>query len=85
MEEFANKARNIKTKEDFIDFMDDLIEDLKNNPEDWTHKKLGNYLMALQGWAVDMDDFYTEHRKPIPENVNWSVFADMLVAAKMYE
>jgi hypothetical protein len=32
-----------------------------------------------------MEGYYQNNKMPIPENINWKVFANILVAAKMYE
>ena len=85
MEEIGEIVAEIKTKEDFIQFLDVLIEDLQKYPKGWVNRKLDTYLGALQSWSVDMDDFYKNSKKPIPTNVNWKVFAEMLVASTIYQ
>lgn len=85
MIDFKNKINEISTKEDFINFVELLVSDLKNNPEDWTNKTLSEYLKGISSWTEDMEGYYQNNDIPIPKNVNWKVFANILVAAKMYE
>jgi hypothetical protein len=79
------EIQNIRSKEDFIKFVGDLILDLKTNPNTWENKNLDDYLKALQRWTGDMEGYYINNNLPVPENVNWRIFADMLMAARMYE
>ena len=82
---FNEIVNSISTKEDFLNFMNLLIGDLKSNPEDWENSSLESYLEAIESWTDDMDGYYLNTNQPIPTNVNWKVFADILIAAKMYE
>jgi hypothetical protein len=85
MEELINKIPTIKRKEDFIEFVELLIKDLKSNPDEWENKSLESYLEAIVSWTEDMEGYYLNNNLPIPENVNWLAFANILIAAKMYE
>lgn len=75
----------IDNKEDFIYFINLLAENLKNNPIEWSNNNLIDYLDAIANWTEDMDGYYVNNNLPIPTNVNWKVFANILVAAKSYE
>ena len=74
-------------KETFIAFLGALIADHKNNH--WENGTLDLFLEGMQGWLEDMDleDFYRrmERQEVLSSNVNWRVFADILVAATVYE
>ena len=85
MNEFANKIETINSKEDFINFIELLINDLKNNSGEWENNSLESYLEAMAACTEDMDGYYQNMRMPIPQNVNWKVFANILISAKMYE
>ncbi|PTT03460.1 hypothetical protein DBR11_02155 [Pedobacter sp. HMWF019] len=82
---FTNIVNSIRTKADFVNFIHFLLEDLKSNSEDWENKTLPEYLEAIASWTDDMEGYYVNDNLPIPDNVDWKVFADILVAAKMYE
>jgi hypothetical protein len=62
-----------------------LVSNLKNNPGEWENKTLPDYLESMASWTEDMDGYYQNMGLPMPENINWKVFANILVAAKMYE
>lgn len=85
MIDFNQKIIEIKSKEDFINFIELLVSNLKNNPEEWSNKTLSEYLESISSWTEDMEGYYQNNKIPIPENIDWKVFANILIAAKMYE
>lgn len=85
MIDFNKKINEINSKEDFINFVELLVSNLKSNPEEWTNKTLPEYLESISSWTEDMEGYYQNNNMSIPENVNWKVFANILIAAKMYE
>jgi hypothetical protein len=85
MIDFNKKINEINSKEDFVNFVELLISNLKNNPEEWTNKTLSEYLESMSSWTEDMEGYYQNNDMPIPEDINWKVFANILIAAKMYE
>jgi hypothetical protein len=85
MQDFKKIIEKLKTKEDFVDFVELLITDLKKNSHEWSNNSLNEYLEGIASWTEDMDGYYINNNLPIPENVDWKVFANILIAAKMYE
>ncbi len=85
MTDFNKKINEINNKEDFVNFVELLVSNLKSNPEEWTNKSLLEYLESISSWTEDMEGYYQNNDMPIPENINWKVFANILIAAKMYE
>lgn len=85
MRDLEKHHENVRTKEDFLVFMDVLLDDLKKNPSKWENITLSDYLEAVRNWTEDMDGYYINTNQPVPENVSWSVFADILSAARIYE
>ena len=85
MIDFNQKVNEIHSKEDFVNFVELLVSNLKSNPEEWTNKTLPEYLESISSWTEDMEGYYQNNSIPIPENVDWKVFANILIAAKMYE
>lgn len=85
MSSLLEKINAIKSKEDFVKFLEYLIENLNNNSEEWANSSLSEYLEAMASWTEDMEGYYYNNNLPIPENVDWKVFANILIAAKMYE
>jgi hypothetical protein len=82
---FEQKVSEICNKEDFVSFIELLLSNLNSSPDEWTNKTLSEYLQGIASWTEDMEGYYQNKNLPIPENVNWRVFADILVAAKIYE
>ena len=85
MIDFEQKINEISNKEDFVSFVELLLSNFNNNPSEWSNKTLPEYLEAIASWTEDMEGYYQNNKMPIPENINWKVFANILVAAKMYE
>lgn len=82
-----NKIAQIKTREDFIEFMNSLVGSIRSG-EPIENNTVESYLDAMASWIEDMDGYY-ENMGIINEvnldTVNWRVFADILIAATMYE
>jgi hypothetical protein len=56
MTDFNKKKINeINSKEDFVNFVELLISNLKSNPEEWTNKTLPEYLESISSWTEDME------------------------------
>ena len=85
MIDFSQKIDEIDNKEDFVDFVKLLVSNLKDNPEEWANINLSDYLESISSWTEDMEGYYQNNDIPIPKSINWKAFANILVAAKMYE
>lgn len=75
----------IRSREDFVLFVNALSQDLHSNKESWENATLERFLEALGAWVEDMDGFYLNEGKPAPQQPDWKVFGDILLAARMYE
>jgi hypothetical protein len=75
----------INSKDDFICFVELLVNNLNNNPDEWTNKSLQSYLAAIASWTDDMEGFYINTGTETPKNIDWQFFATILIAAKIYE
>lgn len=85
MSDLVTKIDSLNTREDFIEFVELLVLDLKKNPEEWENKSLVSYLDAVASWTQDMDGYFRNNNLPLPKDINWKIFANILIAAKMYE
>ncbi len=85
MNELVAKIDSLNTKEDFIEFVELLVLDLNRNPGDWENKSLESYLEAIASWTQDMEGYFHNNNLPLPKDINWKIFANILIAAKMYE
>ncbi|MEQ9845810.1 DUF7660 family protein [Pectobacterium brasiliense] len=75
----------ISSKDDLVKLISALARDFKENPDGWENKDLSSYLEAVASWIEDMDGYYENTNQPLPKDTNWKIFADILVAAKIYE
>lgn len=80
-----NDTSAIKSKKDFLHFLDLLIKDFEEHREQWTNTDIRSYFEAMQSWVEDMDGYYENFNLPIPTDIPWHNFADILLAAKVYE
>ncbi|MGK9174400.1 hypothetical protein KXR87_14380 [Yokenella regensburgei] len=78
-------TKEIKTREDLVEFIEFLSSNAKNNLSEWENKDLPSYLESMASWIEDMDGYYLNQKLPVPDNVNWTFIADVLMAAKVYE
>jgi hypothetical protein len=85
MDDLTKEVFEISSKEDFLAFFDKLITDFETNADSWENKDLGAYLNAMYRWVEGMNGFYKNTGLPIPENVDWKTFGQILLAAKVYE
>ena len=81
----AEHTNSIRSREDFVAFVKALRKDLHDNPATWENANLERFLEALAAWVEDMDGYYANRGKPVPQQPDWKAAAEMLMAAKMYE
>jgi hypothetical protein len=74
----------MRSREDFVEFVKALRKDFHDNPTSWENPTLERFLEALSTWVADMDGYYLNQNKPVPEQADWKVVADMFVAARVY-
>jgi len=75
----------IKTREDLASFIEELGRDLDTDPNGWENPDLPRFLDALAAWTRAMDACCQNQGKAAPTSPEWKTFAEMLVAARMYE
>jgi len=81
----VSAAKAVSDRESFVGFLAKLSADLKSAPETWENGDLSAYLSALASWIEDMDGYYQNMGLERPKDVQWNVFADALMAARVYE
>lgn len=74
-----NAIENIKSKEDFLKFMNTNVITNEND----TH--LNEYLESVVSWIEDMDGFYNNMGLNKPDNVDWSFIATLFYVGRIYE
>jgi hypothetical protein len=85
MKNIEQIAKSVRSKKDFILFLEVLITDLNENLNEWENKTLPDYLGAMQSWSEDMEGYYLNNNLEVPQDVNWKVVTDILMAARVYE
>ena len=78
MDKHIEMLGSIRTKEEFLQFMQ-LYTDATQDAS------VKQYLEALTAWAADMEGYYLNAQKPVPENINWDFIATLLYAVSIYE
>ena len=87
MSDIGNAIENIKTKEDFLLFMEMLTNDSIANIQKWENQTIPDYLEAMGRWTETIEWYYKNNGITDVDlgAVNWRVLADILLAAKYYE
>lgn len=85
MSTLNNKAEQVRDRESFIQFAEALSADFAKNSAQWENRDAGAFISALAGWVEDMDGYYQNQNKAVPQNINWEFLRDLLLAAKVYE
>ena len=75
-------AEQIKDKNDFVKFLEHFLDDFKNNPDKWENIELGNYLEAMGAFLEDSTE---KSINKIDFTPSWSLFAQIMLAASVYE
>ena len=83
--ELNDKLNGLNSRGDFVKFVQSLRRDYEQAPEEWENRSLPDYLDALAAWTGSMDNYYKNNDIPEPPEVNWRMFAEILLAAKYYE
>jgi hypothetical protein len=81
----AERAAAVRTREDLVAFLAALRADHDAHPDTWTNADLGSFVAALAAWAEDMEGFYENRGEDLSRVPPWRVFADLLMAARVYE
>lgn len=76
----------VETKDELADFIETMKDDFIKNPSSWENSTLDRYLAAMASWVRSMDNYYNNIGEESPvSSPSWSVLADMIAAAKIYE
>ena len=79
-------VENIKTKDDFENFMSMLIKDLKENRADWENNELEPFLDGIRRFTGVLDNYYINSGIEADTSIpTWKMLAEVFLAAKVYE
>lgn len=75
-------AQQATSKEEFVKFLQALIDDFTNNKARWENPELGRYLEAMEAFLKDSTDLSINKIDFTP---SWSLFATIMYTATIYE
>lgn len=76
---------NVKSKQDFISFINRLSNDNQINNDEWENKDILSYLEGVSSWVEDMDGYYKYMKLDVPTNIDWRFIATLFYVGKIYE
>ncbi|WP_299898755.1 hypothetical protein [uncultured Aquimarina sp.] len=77
---------NIKTREEFIIFLKELLEEYKEHPENWENKNIKDFFEAMIIYSDSVQQYYKNTNQFInADEAQWKVFADIIKGASIYE
>ncbi|MDE6433428.1 MAG: hypothetical protein K2L07_04295 [Lachnospiraceae bacterium] len=76
---------NIRNKEDFIFFINNLQEDNQVKNDEWENKDISSYLESISSWVEDMEGYYNNMKLDMPTNIDWKFIAMLFYIGKIYE
>ena len=75
----------VRSREDLVGFILELRDDLEANGALWENPTLDDFLEALAGWCQDMPGAFLNRGESQPDQPDWRLVAQMLLAASAYE
>jgi hypothetical protein len=79
------QVESISSRQDFVGFLRSLLDDLRRDPTSWGNRTLESFIEAMAAWTEDMNGYYQNRHELTPEQSNWKVLGQILLAAKFYE
>ena len=76
---------NVVTRQDAIDVVLAMAEDLEAHPDSWENATLRRFLEALAASMEGVEHAYTNEGRSLPEQPSWRLLAELLVMASGYE
>lgn len=76
---------NVKSKQDFISFINRLSNDNQINNDEWENKDILSYFEGVSSWVEDMDGYYKYMKLDVPTNIDWRFIATLFYVGKIYE
>lgn len=75
----------VSSRNDLVALLHQLSDDFKSHPTRWENSSIDDYLDAMAAWIEDMEGYYLNFGKPVPQRIDWSFMADVVIAARDYE
>ena len=85
-DELVDLAAEVGTRQEFIDFLQALSNNLIKHSEDWENTTIETYLDGIRRWTISAENYYKNFDIPIDcDFPSWRLFAEILLAASVYE
>lgn len=81
----AERANAVRTRDDFVAFIEALRLDCSTNGTAWANPDLPSFLDAAGAWIRDSDGYYRNVGLDPATLSPWRLLADILMAARVYE
>jgi hypothetical protein len=82
----VEKGKAVNSRADFVEFAKALLENFDEHPEEWDNASPKEFLQGLVGFVDNIEGYYQNIGMKLDlENPSWRVFADILLAARVYE
>jgi len=76
----------VETKSDFMKILVYLLRDLSKHQDEWENITLADFLSAVHGFTGDIEGYYKNRGETVDlSQPSWSLFATILMAARVYE
>ena len=76
----------IRSREDFVKFLTTLLNNYHTSKEDWENNTIKSFLNGIMGFTEDAKGYYDNIGEDVDvEKPSWRLFADILLAARVYE
>ena len=73
----------VSDKETFLRFVKILVDDYRENSQEWEHNSIDEYLDAMAAWVNDFSK--CENNDMDWKKIDYSIIARILYMGKMYE
>ena len=85
-DDLAVLANAVKSRSDFLNFLDELNENYRSHGDEWENNTLDRFLEAYSAFAHAIGGYYKNmHEEVDIETITWRMAAQILTAAKVYE
>ena len=83
--DLEERAERLTNQAELVALLNGLVDSLVEQPEAWENRDLGSFLRAWAAWLADSDGYFRNRGLEPPREPTWSLVAQMLLAAKVYE
>ena len=79
------RATKVHSRSEFIGFLKAFRKDLEENSEKWENANLNSFLEAMASWIEDIEGFYLNQNRSVPDQPSWNMLTEIFLAARVYE